>query len=134
MTYTILGNPVTKKNSFQMARNPKTGRMFPVQSKAYRGYEKNAVAQLKKLKPEPISKPVNVRYTFYMETRRPIDGLNLSGALDDILVKAGVLADDNRDIVAGHDGTRVFHDKDNPRTEILITEMVGYEQWKKGKT
>lgn len=130
MTLTILGNPITKKNSFQMARNPKTGAMFPVQSKAYKGYQTAALKQLKTMKIETIDYPVNVCYRFYMRARRPVDGLNLSGALDDILVKAGVLADDNRDIVASHDGTLVLHDKDNPRVEITITEVPDYEQWK----
>lgn len=134
MEIVIQGNPITKKNSFQMARNPKTGAMFPVQSKAYKGYQTIALKQLRKMKFEPITKPVNVCYTFYMKTRRPVDGLNLSEALDDILVKAGVLFDDNRDIVAGHDGTRVLLDNENPRTEIVITEMENYEQWKTRKT
>lgn len=131
MELTIQGNPITKKNSFQMARNPKTGAMFPVQSKAYKGYQTKALKQLKQIKTEPIKKPVNICYKFYMETRRPVDSLNLCEALDDILVKAGILLDDNRDIVASHDGTRVWHDKTNPRTEIIITEVPDYEQWKK---
>ena len=134
MKLTILGNPITKKNSFQMARNSKTGAMFPVQSKAYKGYQTIALKQLKKLKIDPITTPVNVCYRFYMQTRRPVDGLNLSEALDDILVKAGILLDDNRDIVAGHDGTVVLHDKENPRVEITITEVPNYEQWKARKT
>ncbi len=134
MQLTIKGNPVTKKNSFQMARNQKTGAMFPVQSKAYKGYQTIALKQLKGVKGEPVKSPVNICYTFYMQTRRPVDGLNLCEALDDILVKAGILLDDNRDIVAGHDGTRVLYDKEDPRTEINITEMPDYEQWKKRAT
>ena len=56
--------------------------------------------------------------------------MNHSAALDDILVQAGVLADDNRDIVVGHDGSRVFWDKENPRVEITITEVNDWERWK----
>ena len=130
MKITLQGNPITKKNSFQMARNPKTGAMFPVQSKAYKGYQRYAVKLLKAMAGEPINTPVNICYTFYMETRRSVDALNLCEALDDILVQAGFLADDNRDIVAGHDGTRVLYDKMSPRVEIEITEMKDYEQWK----
>ena len=41
----------------------------------------------------------------------------------DILVLAGVLADDNSSIAVAHDGSRVLYDKDEPRTEITITEL-----------
>ena len=55
---------------------------------------------------------------------------NLLEALDDMLVKAEVLEDDCRDIVASHDGSRVYWDKHNPRIEIEILEMRNYERWK----
>jgi Holliday junction resolvase RusA-like endonuclease len=42
----------------------------------------------------------------------------------DILVKADVLKDDNCRIVAAHDGSRVAYDKDQPRVEIVITEVT----------
>ena len=50
--------------------------------------------------------------------------VNLLQAVDDILVDAGILADDNYCIVAGHDGSRVYYDKQNPRTEIGIEETA----------
>ena len=55
-----------------------------------------------------------------MQTRRRVDSLNLQAAADDLLVSAGVLKDDNANIVKSHDGTRVLYDKENPRTEIYI--------------
>ena len=45
----------------------------------------------------------------------------------DVLVKAGVLADDSAispDIVVSTDGSRVLIDKLNPRIEIEITKNV----------
>ena len=68
-----------------------------------------------------INTPVNIEYRFYMKTHRKVDALNLSAAMDDILVAAGILQDDNSSIVMGHDGMRVYYDKENPRTEITIT-------------
>lgn len=130
MQFLILGNPITKKNSSQMVMNPKTKRWFPVPSKQFKAFQANAIKQIKATG-EPIKSPVNICYTFWMETKRSVDGLNLSEAMDDILIKAGILTDDNRDIVAGHDGTRVYYDKENPRTEIQITEITDYEQWKR---
>lgn len=58
-----------------------------------------------------------------MDSRRRVDLVNLLEGTCDILVDAGILEDDNSNIVAGHDGSRVLYDKDNPRCEILITAM-----------
>lgn len=115
-----------------MVQNPKTKRWFIVPSKQYKAYQAAALKELK-AEGEPIDTPVNICYTFYMGSRRKVDGLNLSAAMDDILVKAGILKDDNRDIAAAHDGTRVYYDKENPRTEISITRLEDYEQWKTGQ-
>lgn len=47
----------------------------------------------------------------------------LKAPIMDILVDAGILKDDNSNIVAATDGSRVLYDKSNPRTEIFIEEM-----------
>lgn len=62
-----------------------------------------------------------------MPTARRVDITNLLGALHDVLVRAGVLADDSslsERIVVGVDGSRVFVDRENPRTEVEITEVT----------
>jgi Holliday junction resolvase RusA-like endonuclease len=58
-----------------------------------------------------------------MPTQRRVDLANLIEALQDILVAAHVLADDNCKIVVSTDGSRVFYDKSNPRTEVEIREV-----------
>ena len=70
-----------------------------------------------------ISRAVNVKCVYYMPTRRKVDLSNLIEASLDILVRAGVLEDDNCDVAAAHDGSRVYYDKENPRAEITITEL-----------
>ena len=75
---------------------------------------------------EPINQPVNVKCIFYRDSERSCDLTNLLEAIDDILVKYGVLADDNFKIIASHDGSRVFVDKVKPRTEIEITNFADY--------
>ena len=119
-------NPKTKKNSMQIIRNRTTGSPMIVQSKEYREYEKNAGWFLKKPK-EPISTPVNIKYTFYRQNAIRCDIGNLVVCADDLLVKFGVIADDNFKIVIGHNGSRVFIDRDNPRTEIEISEFCADE-------
>lgn len=129
--FTIKLPPITKKNHMQILVNSTTGRPFIAQSKQYKAYEDTAGIFLRPRPKEPISEPVNVLYFFYMPTRRKVDASNLISAADDILVRFGIIADDNRDIIAGHDGTRVFHSKEHPRTEILITPITEeYQQWK----
>lgn len=127
--YTINLTPITKKNSQQILTNPKTGRPFIMPSKKYKEYERDAVWFLKPRPPRPIECPVNVKCLFYMPTKRRVDKTNLEESAHDVLVAAGILADDNRDIIAATDGSRVLYDKTNPRTEITITRLEGYEQW-----
>lgn len=58
-----------------------------------------------------------------MQTHRRVDLNNLLEAATDTLVSAGILEDDNSRIVVSHDGSRVYYDKENPRTVIEITEV-----------
>ena len=96
------------------------GRTFVVQNKLYKKYEKECLNVIEP--PEkPIDEPVNVQMRFFMPTRRRVDLVNLQQACLDILVRAGVLEDDNFNIVYSMDGSRVFYDKENSRTEITIT-------------
>lgn len=118
---TLYGDPHTKKNSAQILRT-RSGAPFVAPSKAYGDYETDCLRQIKKPR-SPISARVNVRCVYYMKTARRVDLANLIEATCDILVKARVLEDDHCRIVAGHDGSRVEYDKENPRAEIWIEEM-----------
>lgn len=123
MTYTIKLPPITKKNSQQILINRATNRPFVMPSKQYKDYEAKAVWYLQPKPEKPIDYPVNVKCLFYMPTHRRVDGVNLLEATLDILVKSGVLADDNSNIVVSTDGSRVLYSKENPRTEIEIVEI-----------
>ena len=117
--FTIPLAPISKKNSQQILRNPKTGKPFIVPSKKYREYEEAAAWFLPKV--STIDTAVNVKCLFYMPTRRRCDLTNMLEAVDDLLVKYGVLVDDNYTVVESHDGSRVLYDKEHPRTEVTIT-------------
>ena len=121
--YTIKLPPVSKKNSQQILTNRKTGKPFIMPSAKYREYEKSAAWFLTPRPPQPIECALNVKCLFYMPTRRRVDLVNLLEAVDDLLVHAGIVADDHCRIIAAHDGSRVRWDKDNPRTEITITKL-----------
>lgn len=127
--FTIPVRPATKKNSGQIITVK--GRPILIPSQQYREFEKQCLPFLNHVKATAgiINYPVNLQCVFFVETRRRVDLANLLNAIDDAAVKSGLLTDDNRDIIAAHDGSRVFHDKINPRIEITITEMKDYTQW-----
>lgn len=116
-------NPVTKKNHGQIIMLK--GRPIMLPSKPYVEYEKKCKQYIPNLRqPKPyFNTPINLKVTYYIETRRKCDLTNLLQATCDILVKYGVLSDDNYSIVASVDGSRVYYDKENPRTEIEIEEI-----------
>lgn len=120
---TIMLPPVTKKNSQRIITVH--GRPCIIPSKKYKEYEKDCGWYLTtKAGWHPIQYPVNVKTIFYMPTRRRVDLVNLQEAILDILVKYGIIEDDNKNIVASMDGSRVFYDKERPRTEITITDFT----------
>lgn len=121
--YTIKLPPITKKNSQQIMTNKKTGRPFIMPSAKFKQYEKEAAWFLTPRPPRPIECSLNVKCLFYLPTRRRTDLTNLLEAVDDLLVSAGIIADDHYGIVTAHDGSRCFWDKENPRTEIIITKL-----------
>lgn len=111
--------PRTKKNSQQIVRIK--GRYLVIPSKAFRDYEKDCLPFLTHV--ETFLSPCNVKCIYFMPTRRRVDLVNLQEATLDILVKAGILQDDNSNVVVSMDGSRVYYDKEYPRTEIEITEV-----------
>ena len=115
---TIPGRPITKKNHSQIVR--RGNRSFLIPSKQYLEYEELCGLYIKGNDRIGINTKINLKCLYYMPTRHRVDLCNLLAATCDILVKYGVIEDDNSSIVVSHDGSRVFYDKDNPRVEIYI--------------
>ena len=95
-------------------------------SEKYKQYEKECGYYLTHV--EPFLSPCNVQCLYFMPTRRKVDLVNLQEATLDVLVHYGILMDDNSNVVVSMDGSRVFYDKENPRTEITITEIKEVEE------
>lgn len=127
--FTLPIRPVTKKNNGRIVMRGKYPILIP--SEQYLKFEKECLPYLIHVKNTVgvINYPVNCECLFYMDARRRVDLPNLLNAIDDSMVKSGLILDDNRDIIAGHDGSRVLHDKTNPRIEITFTEIKNYAQW-----
>ena len=111
--------PITKKNHGQIIRVH--GKPIVIPSKQYRKYEKDCAPFLLPYAHQNIKDRVNVCCKYYMPTKRRVDLTNLLQSSMDLLVAYGILADDNSNIVASMDGSRVLYDKTFSRTEIEIT-------------
>lgn len=127
--FTIPIAPVTKKNHGRIVMCGRYPKLLP--SEAYERYTKAAMPFLNSVygTSGTIDYPVNLKCVFYLDKRRKSDLAGYLQAIQDLLVYAGILADDNRNIVASVDGSIVLYDKENPRTEVTITKKSDYEQW-----
>lgn len=124
---TIPLKPVTKKNSSQIVACGSRPKIIP--SKKFKEYQEDC-GWFIKAPDKPIDCKCNIKAIYYMPTRRRVDITNLHSALHDIFVHYKVIADDCCKIVVGTDGSRVKVDRDNPRTEVVITkveEVTGFE-------
>lgn len=113
--------PRTKKNHSQLV-TLKTGRQMLLPSKTYKEFEKEVLAYVKK-HPElklKINEPINLECHFYKDKNYKSDLVGYLQAIQDALVKAEVLEDDNHTIVESTDGSRVYLDRQNPRIEVFI--------------
>lgn len=99
-----------------------------IPSKQYIEFERKSAEYCPELH---IDYPVNVQIIAYVERRSKIDLANMLNAVDDILVKYKTVNDDNRNIIYGHDGSRILYDKEAPRVEITITKInrEDFEGW-----
>ena len=70
----------------------------------------------------PFEMPMILKCHFYIQQNRRTDLSNLLEGDQDLLVEAEIIKDDNFNIIIGHDGSRVFVDKENPRIELWLQE------------
>lgn len=114
------GKPITKKNHQRILKNRRTGQSFISQSNAFLAYEQQCLKFTPRQARLKIDTPCRVTCVYYMPDKRRVDMTNLLAATHDILVKAGVLADDNSRIIRSVDGSRVELDRARPRVEVEV--------------
>jgi len=120
LSLTLPGSIRSKKNSkiacMVGGKNcPRRAMILP--SKAYTEWEKQARASLRgKAIVPPLAVPVHIEAHFYCKGVLP----DLSGACESVAdcLQGIVYADDKQ--IYSWDGSRVHHNKDNPRTEITV--------------
>jgi hypothetical protein len=136
--FTLPGNPCSSKNSRPIFINRKTNQRFIGKSKLLKDYIENGLialdiqkrADIRNLcfrksdsdwegaRDYPIGIDIQITFTFYVKDNRRRDLVNLCQAPLDLLQKANIISDDS--IVKSLDGSRIYYDKANPRTEIEI--------------
>lgn len=112
--------PRSKKNSQEIVFNKKTGHRMVIQNKKYTQYEKECKKYMPTLS-QNINFPVNLQCNFYVNDARRRDIANYIEAIQDILVKYGIIEDDNYNIISSLNGCSMEIDRENPRVEIIIT-------------
>lgn len=114
--------PRSKKNSQEIVFNKRTGHRMVIQNKKYTEYEKECKKYIPTDLIVPINYPINLQCNFYVNDARRRDIANYIEAIQDILVKYGVLEDDNYEIVSSLDGCSMEIDRENPRVVIIIED------------
>jgi len=112
---TIPGSIRSKKNSKRIFARGKFKKVLP--SKAYELWENQARGALwgKAIIP-PLTCQVSIEAHFYYRGQQP----DLSGCLESIgdCLEGIIYANDGQ--IESWDGSRLHHDKENPRTEVVI--------------
>lgn len=119
MKLTLYGRIPSKKNA--RVSFIRGGKMINIPSKNYQDWNKEAVSILKlSYTGSRIEKCIKVSLTFFSPDKRKYDLSNKTESVMDTLVDAGILEDDNYNVVPElilkHGGL----DKENPRCEIEI--------------
>lgn len=119
MKITIIGSVPPKKNARQLfVRN---GRIVNVPSKRHTEWEQSALVQLKTSVKGQAEGKVTIAYQFFVKDNRRRDLDNMIASVNDVLVKAGLLEDDDwQHLAIG--GADAEIDKKNPRVTIWLDE------------
>ena len=118
----------TKKNHGQIVHT-KTGRHVVLPSPQYKEFEKEVIQYVTSEfgNIEPIDFKCNLKCIFYKDRNYQSDLVGYLQAIQDALVKAGILKDDNTNIVTTVNGSEVRYDKENPRIEVEIEAIESTE-------
>lgn len=133
---TILGQTPSKKNSKQLFKNSKTGKMFITSSDKTKAWDAQALKQLKEIDYR-IRGKIKVDYKFFVKDNLQRDLDNMITSVNDILQLAncdyapnkkgkmkpvkgtGIIAGDHWQVLS-IGSAKAQIDKENPRCEISI--------------
>ena len=120
MHITLLGQTPSQKNGKQLVTNPKNGRLIPISNKIVKAWQEDVAIQLRQWKGQ-VDNKCTITYKFYVKDLRRRDLDNMICSVNDALVKAGLLFDDDwQHLAIG--AAEAEYDKLNPRCELWIDE------------
>ena len=122
---TLLGDAPSKKNSKRVFRNPHTGRTVVLSSKVHDAWHSENISRLIGY-PERVSETQTVELSVFMfyATKRRKDLDNALASVQDLLVDAGILPDDDFKHVARVSAEFGGIDRENPRVEVELREYL----------
>lgn len=121
MQIVISGSAPSKKNDRQIfVRN---GRIVSIPSARHKAWQDSALAELASQYKGSVDGACIVICQFYFENKRLKDLDNSLSSVLDVLVKSGLLPDDNYLVVPEVHAIFGGIDKENPRTEVTIEEV-----------
>lgn len=120
MEITISKQVPAQKNDKKMAFNRRTGKPFPVTSKAVKEWQEHAAGELAQYKGQAEGK-VSIDYLFFVKDLRRRDTDNMVCTVNDALRKAGLVDDDDWTRLRINSADAEL-DRDNPRVELIIEE------------
>lgn len=94
-----------------------------ISNKNYYDWHKENLKELKGKYKKVDYKPALVYINLYRKTKHRIDWNNISHSITDILVNLEILEDDSTEYCKPMFGN-VFYDKENPRAEVFIKELM----------
>jgi len=117
----VHGRVPSKKNSKRIMRS-KSGRTLVLPSKNHQEWVRGAILELKSATYglETIKVAQHVDLVFYSPDKRKYDLTNKAESIMDALVDAGILLDDNYEVVPDLHLVHGGLDRKNPRCEIKI--------------
>lgn len=136
LTITLFGELYSKKNSKRIVKNRHTNKPIIISSQVYKGSEFDFIYQLADsmnketwetmLKSNEViygsQYPLRLNFKIYRKTKRAFDYNNIIQGLQDMMVEAGYLPDDNADyLIPSFSPYEV--DKGNPRVILSINEL-----------
>lgn len=142
MKITILGRPISKKNSKQIKYSFTLKRKILSSSDAYQVFESSAISQLLKSGYTKVDKidewgkvtyksgkqikgKVFINYLFYLKGNLSFDGDNAEAGINDILEKCGIIENDKL-IIEHH--TKKIEKQSDFYTELEILPLLEYRE------
>lgn len=121
MKITIFGQCPSMKNGKNVGVNPRTGRVFVTSNKIVKAWQDQASKQLKNYR-GTAEGPLFIMMVFYNGDKRKRDMDNQASSVLDLLVKSGLIEDDNCFVITRLCLAFGGVDRENPRVEVTIDE------------